>query len=134
MRWPFSHKTKILAVDDEAGFTRLLKLAAPQYEIRTENDPTRALAAAVEFGPDLILLDRHMPRLCGDRLAVSLRAEPALQHVAIAFVTGTVPMDDEGHFATELNGWPVLSKPVSIESIDQLVRDHVRRGPKKSDG
>jgi CheY-like chemotaxis protein len=127
-RWPFTHKTKILAVDDEIGFTRLFKLAAPQYEIRTENDPTRALEAAREFAPDIILLDRHMPRLCGDRLAATLRADPELRHIPIAFVTGSVPQDEDGRFCTELDGLPVLSKPVSIEAIDQLVRTHVKAG------
>ena len=126
-RWPFTHKTKILAVDDEVGFTRLLTLAAVQYEIRGENDPTRALEVAKEFGPDIILLDRYMPRLCGDRLAMSFRSDPKLSHIPIAFVTATVPRDGEGRECTELDGWPVLSKPVSVEKIDQLVRTHVKQ-------
>lgn len=124
--WSFSHRTRILAVDDEAGFTRLLKLAASQYEIRTENDPLRALASAVEFDPDLILMDRYMPKMSGDRLARSFEEHPKLRHIPIAFVTASVPRDDDGHYHTHLDGRPVLMKPVSIEQIDQCVRECVK--------
>ena len=35
-------KKRILVVDDEAGFTRLLKMVLPLYEICEENDPLNA--------------------------------------------------------------------------------------------
>jgi CheY-like chemotaxis protein len=125
--WPFTHRTRILAVDDEAGFTRLLQLAADQYEIRAENDPRRALEVAAEFHPDLILMDRYMPKMCGDVLAKSFEEHPKLNRIPIAFVTATVPRDDDGRYCTHLNGHPVLMKPVSIEQIDQCVRQCVKR-------
>jgi CheY-like chemotaxis protein len=125
-RWPFSHPTRILAVDDEIGFTRMLQLAVSQYEIRAENDPLRVIDAAREFEPDLILLDRHMPRMSGDRLAASLQADPKLCRIPIAFVTGTVPRDTDGHACHTLNGCPVLAKPVSVEAIDRCVKDCVK--------
>jgi CheY-like chemotaxis protein len=90
-KWPFSRKTKILVVDDEGGFTRLLKLAVPQYEIRTENNALRAIAAAEDFGPDMIFLDRYMPGISGDQLAVSIKAHGKLGRVPMAFLTGAVP-------------------------------------------
>jgi CheY-like chemotaxis protein len=121
--WPFANRTKILAVDDEVGFTRLLKLAAAQYEIRTENDPLQAVKAAAEFHPDLILMDRFMPKLSGDSLLRAFEKHPKLQHIPIAFVTGTVPRDDDGRLCNRLYGRPVLMKPISIEQIDQCVRE-----------
>ena len=42
-------KKKILLVDDESGFTRLLRLTLPAYEIREENNPLKALQTAKEF-------------------------------------------------------------------------------------
>ena len=125
--WPFSHRTKILAVDDEAGFTRLLQLAAAQYEVRAENDPLRAMDTAAEFHPDLILMDRFMSKMSGDVLARSFQAHPKLHHIPIAFITATAPRDEEGAFCTHLDGRPILMKPVSIEQIDQCVRECVKR-------
>lgn len=114
-------------MDDEAGFTRLLQLAAPQYEIRAENDPRHAIEAAAEFHPHLILMDRFMARMSGDCLAKTFEAHPKLHHIPIAFVTATVPRDDEGQFCTHLDGHPVLMKPVSVEQIDRCVRECVKR-------
>jgi len=124
---PFAHRTRILAIDDEVGFTRMLKLAATQYEIHTENDPQQAIEAAMKFNPDLILLDRFMPKVTGDTLARSIESHPKLGHIPIAFVTATVPRNDDGHLSTRLDGHPILMKPISIEDIDQCVRECVKR-------
>ena len=115
-----SGQTKILVVDDEVGFTRLLKIAAAHYEIRTVNESVRAVDAAVDFEPDLIFLDRYMPGMSGEDLAAAFHEHPRLKTVPIAFVTGSPPK--EGHtFATHINGWPVLVKPVSIDTINACV-------------
>ena len=120
--WPFPRRTRILAVDDEVGFTRLLKLAAAHYDIRTENDPARAIEAAKEFQPHLILLDRYMPGMSGDSLARTLKEHPKLRDIPIAFITATVPRAEMGGFATHLDGCPILAKPVSIDAIDECVK------------
>jgi len=44
-------------VDDEPGFTHLMRLALPEYEIAKENDAMRAVEVARQFKPHLILLD-----------------------------------------------------------------------------
>ncbi len=114
-------KAKILVVDDEVGFTRLLKIAAANYEIRTVNDPGGAVEAAAEFEPDLIFLDRFMPRISGEDLAAAFRAHPQLSKIPIIFVTGSPPKEGARTFASHLNGWPVLTKPVSIGAINECV-------------
>ncbi len=55
---------RILVVDDDIQATRMVKWALDRtgrYEVREVNDSTRALEAAREFKPDLILLDVCMP-------------------------------------------------------------------------
>ena len=50
-------KRKILIVDDEPGFTKIVKMtleASGAYEVRELNDPSVALAVARQFSPDLI--------------------------------------------------------------------------------
>jgi len=113
-------QTKILVVDDEVGFTRLLKIAAGHYEIRTVNESVRALDAALDFEPDLIFLDRYMPGMSGEDLAAAFHVHPRLKTVPIAFVTGSPPKEGQA-FATHINGWPILTKPVSIDAINACV-------------
>src|ERR1019366_1277944 len=74
-----TEKKRILAVDDQASNTRLVKLYLERtndYVVREENDPKAALAAAEEFQPHLILLDVKMPGLDGWDLAGCFQANP----------------------------------------------------------
>ena len=78
------NKKRILVIDDEPSITRLLKLNLEQtdhYEVREENDSTRALDAAREFKPDLVISDVMMPEVGGGEVAAQLREDPALRRV-----------------------------------------------------
>jgi CheY-like chemotaxis protein len=71
-------KKRILLIDDDPSFTRLLKLNLEEtgaYEVRTENRGTAALTAAREFKPDLILLDVVMPDMGGGDVAFQIGAD-----------------------------------------------------------
>ena len=117
-------KKRILVVDDEAGFTRLLKLALRTYEIREENDPTRALQAALEFRPDLVLLDVIMPEVDGVALASRIRSDTSLAHVPIVFVTASVsPVQAQAE--RQIRGFPFLPKPVGLDEILSCIEEQL---------
>jgi two-component system, OmpR family, response regulator len=117
-------KKRILVVDDEAGFTRLLKLALRTYEIREENDPTRALQAALEFRPDLVLLDVIMPEVDGVALASRIRGDTSLAHVPIVFVTASVS-PDQAQAERQIRGFPYLPKPVGLDAILECIEEQL---------
>jgi DNA-binding response OmpR family regulator len=51
---------RVLIVDDESGFTRLLKLTLERtrrFVVREENDGTQAWLTTRDFKPDIIFLD-----------------------------------------------------------------------------
>lgn len=86
-------KRRILIVDDEPGFIKLLKLTLERtgrYQVWEENDPTKAVDAAMKFMPDLILLDFLMPKIDGGRIAEQIRADPHLRKTPIVFLSATV--------------------------------------------
>ena len=58
-------KKRIMLVDDESGFTRLLHLVLPTYDICEVNDPALVLETARKFKPELIFLDVIMPGMDG---------------------------------------------------------------------
>jgi CheY-like chemotaxis protein len=114
------NKVRILVVDDEPGFTRLIKLALPEYEIHEENDAIRAVETARHCHPNLILLDVVMPDMDGGDLAAKLRAEPTLKRVPIVFLTAIVsPKECPGEQI--IGGYPFVAKPVSREALIQCI-------------
>jgi CheY-like chemotaxis protein len=111
-------KQRILIVDDESAFIRLLKLALEKkrrYKVQDENDPTRALATARKFKPDLFLLDFVMPKAHGGDVAVKIRAEPRFRHTPILFLSGTVTKR-RGE-AAQIAGFEALAKPITLEDL-----------------
>jgi two-component system OmpR family response regulator len=111
-------KQRILIVDDESGFIRLLKLALEKkqrYTVRDENDSTRALETARKFKPDLVLLDFVMPKAHGGDVAAEIRAEPRFRETPILFLSGTV-RKREGQEA-QIAGFEALAKPIGLDDL-----------------
>lgn len=84
---------RILVVDDEIDYLRLLKLALEHegdYSVHTVHTVTAVLQEARDFMPDLILLDCMMPVMHGNEVAGQLQADPCLKHVPFLFLTCTV--------------------------------------------
>jgi CheY-like chemotaxis protein len=111
-------KQRILIVDDESGFIRLVKLALEKqerYVERDQNDPTRALETARKFKPDLVLLDFVMPKEHGGDVAAKIRAEPRFRETPILFLSGTVHKH-KGE-AAQIAGFEALAKPIGLEDL-----------------
>jgi CheY-like chemotaxis protein len=126
-------KKRILLVDDEVSFTRLLKLNLEQtndYVVRVENSAADALATAREFRPDLVLLDFMMPRMFGGDIAAHLRADAHLKTTPIVFFTAAVSKTRVKEHDGVISGFPFLAKPASVEEvIEQIELGLVKRSP-----
>jgi two-component system, OmpR family, response regulator len=117
-------KKRILLVDDEPSFTRLMKLNLEMngpYEVQIENDPARVLTTARSFRPDLIFLDVIMPDMDGGEVAATLRADAALKHVPIVFLTAVVSKNEVFDRGDVIGGQTFLAKPVTFEDVKQTI-------------
>jgi CheY-like chemotaxis protein len=122
-----NHLQRILVVDDEASFTRLLKLnleGTGRYSVLTENNPLIALPAAVHFKPDLILMDVMMPGLDGGDVADLFSKHADLRNIPIIFLTATVKHAEVDASHGEIGGLNFLSKPVSLPELLKHLDDH----------
>ena len=125
-------KKRILIIDDEASFTRMVKLNLEKtgaFEVREENKATYALAAAREFKPDLILLDVIMPAMDGGDVAAQLRNDRHIKGTPIVFLTATVSQREAGEGGLNSGGDLFLAKPVSLESLIHCLNENVRKTP-----
>ena len=117
-------KKRILLIDDESGFTRLLRLTLPQYEICEENNPLNAVQTARDFKPELIFLDVIMPDADGGTIASQIQEDPLLKSVPIIFLTAIVSQE-EAESKEQIGGYEFLSKPVGRENIIACVTKHL---------
>jgi CheY-like chemotaxis protein len=115
-----ANRKRILVVDDEVSFTRLLKLNLEQeecYEVRIEVEADRALAAAREFRPHLILLDLVMPRLSGSEVVRCLAGDETVKDTPVVFLSAVPNRQCVAENPGLLEHGPLLSKPASVDQI-----------------
>ena len=81
-------RIRVLVVDDNADMRDYLqRLLSPRWRVDTATDGARALEAAAERRPDVILTDVMMPGLDGFELLKRVRAHPELRHTPVVLVT-----------------------------------------------
>ncbi len=123
-------KKKILIIDDEASFTRIVKLALEEtgdYEVRTENKGEKGFGAALEFKPDLILLDVIMPDISGGEVCYKIISAAGLKDTPIIFLTAIVKEKEVGPGGGTISGYPFLAKPVSKEKLIRAIERYIRK-------
>jgi CheY-like chemotaxis protein len=122
-------KKRILVVDDESGFTKLLKLTLEKtgdYVVLEENTGVAALGVARDFRPDLVLLDIIMPKADGGEIAARFKADPVLKDTPIVFLTAIVSKR-EAKSVGHIDGLPFISKPVSLEELKGCIEKYVEK-------
>ena len=127
---PASEKKRVLVIDDEASFARMVKLnleKTGEFEVRVENKATSAVAAAREFKPDVVLLDVIMPNMDGGDVANQIKRDRLLKETPIIFLTATVSKREAGEGGFNSGGELFLAKPVSVEALIACINEHVRK-------
>ena len=124
IKFPFSktedNTKRVLVVDDEASFTRMVKLnleATGNYIVETVNQSTKTLEVAREFAPDIVLLDVVMPGADGGDVALNLRSRSATKNIPIIFVSAMVSQEESKKGFYQSGGEHFLAKPVDKSTL-----------------
>jgi putative two-component system response regulator len=109
-----SRRPLILVADDSEDIRNLFGIMLKsKYDVRFAVNSDETLAGAdTEPLPDLILLDIEMPQLDGYEVCARLKANAALAHIPVIFVTGRTDPKDQarGLLAGAVD---YITKPIS---------------------
>ena len=120
-------KKRILLVEDDAALSGVYKsrLEMEGFEIREVNNGEQALSAALEFKPDLILLDAMMPKISGFDVLDILRNTPETANIRIIMLTAlSQPKDKERAESLGVDDYLVKSQVV-IGDVVERVKYHL---------
>lgn len=111
---------RLLIVDDEASNATLLEkvLARAGYcHLRSILDARSALPEVATFGPDIVLLDLHMPHIDGYEVLARIRAQtPADEFLPVIVLTADAT-DDAKRRALAAGANDFLTKPFDIAEV-----------------
>lgn len=120
-------KKKILLVEDDVALSGVYKsrLDIEGFETREVNNGEDALSAAVDFKPDLILLDAMMPKISGFDVLDILRNTPETANIRIIMLTAlSQPKDKERAESLGVDDYLVKSQVV-IGDVVERVKHHL---------
>lgn len=115
---------KILVVDDDKGATDLLEaiLLATGHTPIVINDSSKAMEAAIQEKPGLILLDLMMPEPTGFQLCRMFRQNPDFRTTPIVIITALDNTDSRVvAIGAGANGF--LRKPFHVSDLTDKVKD-----------
>ena len=109
------HQPRILAIDDTPANLQVLAAALTlDFNLQIATSGAIGLAAAAKAPPDLILLDVMMPVMDGFEVCRRLKADPALQHIPVIFLTAMSMGASEGE-GLALGAADYITKPINVE-------------------
>jgi DNA-binding response OmpR family regulator len=117
--------SSVLVVDDERALVGMVAslLGEEGYEIVTAYDGETALRRHAEESPDLVILDRKLPRLSGEEVCKRIRASST---TPILMLTGERGPDERAKLL-DLGADDYLEKPFSPRELLSRVRALLRR-------
>ncbi len=113
----------LLIADDEPDLRLLLRttLEDPDYRILEASDGESALQLVRYERPDVVILDRMMPKMSGLEVAQAILADPATRHIPLILLTALEqPVAGDAKQAPEVFAY--LVKPFSPLQLLATVR------------
>jgi DNA-binding response OmpR family regulator len=119
--------TSVLIVDDDRAMVGMVAalLGSEGYDLITAYDGETAIRRHAEERPDLVILDRRLPKMTGDEVCKRIRATA---QTPILMLTGEKG-EDERVKLLDLGADDYLEKPFGRKELLARVRALLRRAP-----
>ncbi len=121
-----NEKPQLLVVDDQSVNVRLIyDLFKSEFSVFMATSGEAGLLKARQLVPDIILLDVVMDGMTGYELCRELKADPALKHIPVIFITGQFNELDEVR-GFEIGAVDFIHKPINPTLTKVRVNTHVQ--------
>ena len=119
---PTGLRLRVLVVDDNVDAAQMLGmvLLASGYDVRTTHDGQSALQAALDFCPNVMLLDIGLPGMDGFEVATKMRQQRTLRSLVLIAMTGYGQESDR--LRSQNAGFDYhLVKPTDFKKLHQIL-------------
>jgi PAS domain S-box-containing protein len=115
---------QVLVVDDneDAAKAMAMLLRAFGHEARLAHDGVSAMQAALEYVPEVVLLDIGLPIVSGYAVAKWIREEPALKDAVLVALTG-YGQESDRQLSQEAGFDHHLVKPVDFAKVQSILSE-----------
>ena len=119
---PIDAVLRVLIVDDNVDAATALEMLLEEagHSVRVAHTGPAGLAAALEFLPDVILLDIGLPELDGFEVAKRIRQQATLHNVVLVAMTG-YGREKERQRSQEVGFDHHLVKPADFGTLEQIL-------------
>ena len=119
-------KETILIVDDAPSISELVQFVLEErgYKTITADNGTQAMVMALEYRPDLILLDIMMPDIDGYTICSQLKADRKTRDIPVIFLSALNSQFDKIK-AFKCGAVDFVTKPIQEEELTARVKSHL---------
>jgi DNA-binding response OmpR family regulator len=127
-------KKSVLVVEDEPDLASTLSyhLTREGYDCRAVGNGLDAIAEVQRRPPDIILLDRMLPRTSGDEVIMRLRSDPRSARIPVIMLTAKAEETDE-LVGFALGADDYVRKPFSMKALLARVAAVLRRREERAE-
>jgi two-component system phosphate regulon response regulator PhoB len=122
-----STQKKILLVEDDDGLANVYKmrLETEGFTVRRVQNGEEALSTAIDFKPDLIVLDVMMPKVSGFDVLDILRNTPETANVKVVMLTALSQESDKEKAAKLGADDYMVKSQVVIADVMERIKHHL---------
>jgi len=116
-------RKRILLVEDDTSLADVYqaRLELEGFDVRQVNNGEDALSVALDFHPDLVLLDAMMPKISGFDVLDILRNTPETTNIRVVMLTAlSQPKDKERAENLGVDEYMVKSQVVIGDVVDRV--------------
>jgi CheY-like chemotaxis protein len=119
---PTRPSLRVLVVDDNVDTAETLTMLLKEsgHDVRMAHDGSTALEAALEYRPNVMLMDIGLPALDGFEVAKRIRQQPVLNDVVLVAMTGYGQESDRQR-SLEAGFDHHLVKPTKFEKVQEIL-------------